>query len=132
MTNQEIFNDLGQLGSLIFLGVEMAGADGNFDKSEIDGLVDLYFEFTSEENRSAEHYNNFLEKAVKHRNESFDSFDDRLSYIVNALKHFSEIFNEDVKNIMIKELSSIAMADGELHAQEKGLLNLCREILLGE
>ena len=34
MTNQEIYDELGQMGSLLFIGVTLAGIDGKVDKSE--------------------------------------------------------------------------------------------------
>jgi hypothetical protein len=44
MTNQEIFEELGEMGTLMSLFLEMGAIDGNLDQSEIDQVlrVSLY------------------------------------------------------------------------------------------
>ena len=46
MTNQEIFDDLGEMGTLMMLFLEMAAADGEFTDAELATVFEAASNFT--------------------------------------------------------------------------------------
>ena len=49
MTNQEIYNKLGDIGTLALIGVEMARIDGKVADEEFDAIGNAFVRFASEE-----------------------------------------------------------------------------------
>jgi len=120
MTNQELFDKLGELGTLMLLFLEMTTADDEVHDNEIDKMYDLAQNFTSDPET---HINNAL---GVHNALSFES---RIAYLRSGLTYFSNKFDDDVKKSILTSLAKIANADGEIHANEEGLFEMAKTIL---
>ena len=120
MTNQELFDKLGELGTLMLLFLEMMTADDEVHDSEMDKMYDLAQNFTS---NPEPHINNAIAVHVAL------SFESRVAYLRSGLTYFSSKFDEDVKKNILSSLALIATADGEIDANEKGLFDMAKVIL---
>jgi len=116
MTNQEIFDDLGEMGTLMLLFLEMAGADGNFDESETNAIVDAASNFTDQDLIP------FIDNAIKIRNSI--SFEARVAYLAAGLGYFAGKLNANMKTGILVELARIAKADGAIHNNESALFKM--------
>lgn len=125
MTNQEIYNKLGDIGTLTLIGVEMARIDGEVDQKEYAAIGNAFLRFASEEKQNKESFDNLI-KDVMEVIHGFESFEDKESYVESALLHMTKKYEKDLRNAMLEEISNIAHADDELHDHEAGLLNLCK------
>jgi uncharacterized tellurite resistance protein B-like protein len=126
MTNQEIYNKLGDIGTLTFIGVEMARIDGEVDQKEYAAIANAFVRFASEDRQNKESFDNMI-KDVMEVIQGFESFEDKKSYVETALLHMTKKYDKDLRNAMLEEISKIAHADDELHDNEAGLLNLCKQ-----
>ena len=125
MTNQEIYDKLGDIGTLTLIGVEMARIDGEVTDEEFTAIGDAFGRFASEERRNAESFQSLLNDVMEVIN-GFESFEDKKSYVETALLHMTKKYDEDIRSAMLEEITKIAHADNELHEREAGLLNLCK------
>ena len=125
MTNQEIYDKLGDIGTLTLIGVEMARIDGEVDNKEYEAIANAFVRFASEERRNKESFNSMLSDVMEVIH-GFESFEDKKSYVESALLHMTKKYEKDLRNAMLEEISNIAHADDELHDHEAGLLNLCK------
>jgi uncharacterized tellurite resistance protein B-like protein len=116
MTNQEIFDDLGEIGTLMLLFMEMAGADGEFDKSELIAIHEAAQSFTDGD------LDDFFQNAIKIRKSL--SFEDRIAYINSGLGYFAENLEPGNKKSILNELAKIANADGAIHNNESLLYKM--------
>jgi uncharacterized tellurite resistance protein B-like protein len=116
MTNQEIFDDLGEMGTLMLLFLEMAGADGKFDESETEAIVDAASNFTDQDLRP------FINDAIRIRKAI--SFEERVAYLNAGLAYFAGKFPADMKKGILVELATIAKADGAIHDNESALFKM--------
>lgn len=128
MTNQEIYNKLGPMGSLLFIGVTIAGSDGDVDSSEIERLVQTFKKFAPEGSDSSDHLVEWLD-IINEINEKLD-FDAVFSYVTEVLKVFKNDFSANVKANILNEFTELAFADGEFHQNEAALLGVCSKYLL--
>lgn len=129
MTNQEVFDNLGQLGSVVMLASMVAAVDGSIEESELEAVGNSFAQFVSDE---ADNLDNFKKiwGNVLQAHQDLGDFQGKLEFAVNVLKHFKEIFDEDTRRAMLVEFSKVAMADGELHDQEAQLLGLYTKFLM--
>lgn len=125
MTNQEIYEKLGDIGTLTLIGVEMARIDGEVTDEEFTAIGDAFVRFASEERRNAESFQSLLNDVMEVIN-GFESFEDKKNYVETALLHMTKKYDEDIRSAMLEEITKIAHADNELHEREAGLLNLCK------
>jgi uncharacterized tellurite resistance protein B-like protein len=116
MTNQEIFDDLGEMGTLMMLFLEMASTDGEISTEEAETLYESASNFTKQD------VHQFVLSAM--RVAKTLSFNDRVSYLNAGLAHFSEKFSAEMKKNILIELAKIANADGSIHDNESSLFKM--------
>lgn len=116
MTNQEIFEKLGEMGTLMSLFLEMGAIDGNLDQSEIDQVLKLSKLFTNEDVMPV------IASAIVIRKEIGQ--DGVIKYLKAGLSYFGNKFDDDTKEGILLALKSIANADGVIHENEKLLFGL--------
>ena len=121
MTNQEIFDDLGDMGTLMLLFLEMAGADGEFAESEIEALIDGGRNFTDADLKP------FIDKAIKVRKSL--KFKERVDYLAAGLGYFAGNLSANMKKGVLVELAKIAKADGVIHDNESALFKMAASYL---
>ena len=126
MTNQEIYDKLGDIGTLALIGVEMARIDGEVTDEEFTAIGNAFVRFASEERKNAESFQSLLDDVMETIH-GFESFEDKKSYVETALLHMAKKYDEDLRRAMLEEITNIAYADDELHEREAGLLNLCKK-----
>ena len=129
MTNQEVFNNLGQLGSVVMLASMVAGVDGNIEDSELEAVGNSFARFASDEADNLENFKRIWGNVMQ-AHQDLGDFKGKLDFAVNVLTHFKEIFDEDTRRSMLVEFSKVAMADGELHDQEAQLLGIYTKFLM--
>lgn len=116
MTNQEIFDELGEMGTLMMLFLEMASADGEISEEELETLYESAANFTEND------VHPFVLNALKVAKTL--SFTDRVSYLKAGLSHFSGKFSAEMKKNILIELAKIANADGSIHDNESSLFKM--------
>lgn len=121
MTNQEIFDDLGEMGTLMLLFIEMAAADGEITEDEIDTLVDSGSNFTDRD------LTPFIDSALKVRTTL--GAKERVAYLGAGLDLFADNFDADMKKGILIELAKIAKADGAIHNNESALFKMAASYL---
>lgn len=121
MTNQELFDTLGEMGTLMLLFIEMAGADGEITEDEIETLVDSGSNFTDRDLLP------FVESALKVRTTIGGK--ERIAYLGAGLDLFADKFDADMKKGILIELAKIAKADGVIHNNESALFKMAASYL---
>ena len=121
MTNQEIFNELGDMGTLVLLYLEMAGADGETSEEEALIILKAASCFTDQD------VTQFFDGAFKVK--ASLSFNDRLAYLKAGLGYFAENLPADTKKNILHSLTLIAGADGNIHDNESALYKLAYSYL---
>jgi uncharacterized tellurite resistance protein B-like protein len=116
MTNQEIFDDLGEMGTLMMLFLEMAAADGEFSDEEIATVLDSASNFTDNDVEA------YVGRALKTAKSL--SFEERVAYLQAGLAYFAGKFDADMKKGILVELAKIAKADGAIHDNESSLFKM--------
>jgi hypothetical protein len=104
MTNQEIFDDLGEMGTLMMLFLEMAtvlDSASNFTDNDVEAYVG---------------------RALKTAKSL--SFEERVAYLQAGLAYFAGKFDADMKKGILVELAKIAKADGAIHDNESSLFKM--------
>ena len=116
MTNQEIFDKLGEMGTLMSLFLEMGAIDGHLDQSEIARVIEVSQNFTDQNVLP------FIGLALDVRKEIGQM--GVLKYLKSGLAYFGNKFGTETKKGILIALKSIAKADGVLHENEKVLFDL--------
>ena len=116
MTNKEIFDKLGEMGTLMSLFLEMGAIDGNLDQSEIDQVLRVSKSFTDEDLMP------FITMAVELRKKIGQK--GVLNYLQAGLSYFGNNFDDEMKKGILLALKSIANADGVIHENEKVLFEI--------
>jgi uncharacterized tellurite resistance protein B-like protein len=127
--SQEIYDDLGQMGSVLMLGTMVAAVDGEVDKKEMESLINVYLNLTSSEEPSPEHFGEIMEK-VSAAHKSLETFENKLKFAATVLNTFKSSFDEDLRKALMQEYTAIASADFEVHENETALLGLYAKHLL--
>lgn len=127
--NQEIYDDLGQMGSLMLLGVLVASVDGEIDDSELDTLTSTFVRFANEEAQTAEYYGDLLNRVVQ-AFKRLDTIENQVNYAVLVCNTLKRDLSETMCRELYGEFSKMAMADGELHENEATLLDIYKDHLL--
>jgi uncharacterized tellurite resistance protein B-like protein len=121
MTNQEIFDDLGEMGTLMLLFIEMAGADGEVTDDEIATLVVAGSNFTDKALVP------FIDSALRIRDTI--GAKERVEYLAAGLNLFAEELSANMKKAILIELARIADADGAIHDSESALFKMAASYL---
>jgi hypothetical protein len=116
MTNQEIFDKLGEMGTLMLLFLEMAAADGEFTDEEIGTVLESASCFTDQK------VDRFVQSALEVAKTL--SFEERVAYLGAGLAYFAGKFPADMKKGILVELARIAKADGAIHDNESALFKM--------
>ena len=116
MTNQEIFDKLGEMGTLMLLFLEMGVADGEFTEDEFVSIIESASKFTDQE------VDRFLHSAVEVAKSL--SFEERVAYLNAGLAYFAGKFPAIMKKGILVELARIAKADGAIHDNESALFKM--------
>jgi len=121
MTDVEIFKELGEMGTLVGLFIEMARSDGKVDKSEFTQVIEAAKKFTDQDIMP------FLEKHMA----LFKKLGPQrmYEYSLVGLSIFAKRLDQNTKIGVLSGLKSIAQADGELHSNEKMLFNMAVALL---
>jgi len=127
--SQEIYDDLGQLGSLVLLGTMVAGIDGQVDQSEWEEVIGTFVKFAKEEAATPEHFGEIIEKVNK-AHKSLETFENKIQYATTVLNTFKSAFDADLRKAILGAYNDIAMADLEMHPNEAALLGLYAKHLL--
>lgn len=127
--SQEIYDDLGQLGSLVMLGTMVAAVDGDFDDSEFDSIINSFLKFAPKDAGTPEHFAEIMEK-VTNAHKSLETFENKLKYAVAVLNTFKSMFDADLRKAILGTYNEIAMADLEMHENEARLLGVYAKFLL--
>lgn len=118
MTNQEIFKDLGELGTLMLLFLEMAATDEELTDEELKAVLDAGASFTDKDLRP------HLDSALIF-SESV-SFQERVAYLNAGIKYFSVGFTAETKKGILTGLAKIAKVDGTIHEHEDELFQMVK------
>ena len=118
MTNQEIFKDLGELGTLMLLFLEMAATDEELKDEELKAVLDAGASFTDKDLRP------HLDSALIF-SESV-SFQERVAYLNAGIKYFSVGFTAETKKGILTGLAIIAKVDGTIHEHEDELFQMVK------
>jgi uncharacterized tellurite resistance protein B-like protein len=121
MTNQEIFKDLGELGTLMLLFLEMAATDEELTDEELKAVLDAGASFTDKDLRP------HLDSALIF-SESV-SFQERVAYLNAGIKYFSGGFTAETKKGILTGLAKIAKVDGTIHEHEDELFQMVKMYL---
>ena len=126
MTNQEIFKDLGELGTLMLLFLEMAATDEELTDEELTdeelkAVLDAGASFTDKDLRP------HLDSALIF-SESV-SFQERVAYLNAGIKYFSVGFTAETKKGILTGLAKIAKVDGTIHEHEDELFQMVKMYL---
>ena len=127
--SQEIYDNLGQLGSLVMLGTMVAAVDGSFEESEFKSIVDGFVKFANEDAATPEHFGKIIEKVNK-AHKSLETFENKIQYATTVLNTFKSAFDADLRKAILGAYNDIAMADLEMHPNEAALLGLYAKHLL--
>jgi len=130
-TNQEMYNDLGELGSIQFLGILIAGVDGSVDDSELEAVGNSFARFASNEADNMDNFKRIWENVMNVFTE-LENFENRFNFAVEVLRHWKDKFSDDTKKAMMLEFVKVANADEELHDNEAKLLGAYAKILLAD
>ena len=122
MTNQEIFKDLGELGTLMLLFLEMAATDEELKDEELKAVLDAGASFTDKDLRP------HLDSALIF-SESV-SFQERVAYLNAGIKYFSVGFTAETKKGVLTGLAKIAKVDGTIHEHEDELFQMVKMNLI--
>jgi uncharacterized tellurite resistance protein B-like protein len=121
MTNEEIFKDLGEMGTLIGLFIEMARVDGKLDDEEINAVISIAGKFTNQNVLPyIKHYSILLKTLGQKR---------MYEYMAAGLTYFADSLDHNTKIGVLSGLNSIAHADGVLDLNEKKLFDLAVNLL---
>jgi len=110
MSNQEIYDKVGDIGVLTTTYICMCKADGDFTKDELLEVVRLV-SILSDNPKSA------IENTLDVVNEL--SFEEKIQFSFAGLKMLSEKINSDTKEIIMASLAKIAESDGVIADGEK-------------
>ena len=121
MTNQEIYNDLGQIGVVALVCMEMAGSDGKVDKVEIAEIIKVVKFFSDEDPEPP------ITKAIDYFNKL--EMEKRVNFVINGLKHLGEVLNDATKKNILLALAAVAEADGIVDENEQLVYNTAKKIL---
>lgn len=127
--SQEIYNDLGQLGSMVMLGTMVAAIDGSFEESEFDSIVDGFLKFAHEDAATPENFKRIMDK-VQNAHKALGTFENKVNYAASVLNTFKSKFDADTRKAILGVYNDIAMADLEMHPNEAALLGLYARHLL--
>lgn len=127
--SQEIWEDLGQLGSLVMLGTMVAAVDGDFDEKEGEAIIQTFLRFANEERNSVDDFKRIMDK-VANAHKSLGTFENKVKYAATTLNTFKALFNADTRKAILGAYNDIAMADLEMHPNEAALLGLYAKHLL--
>lgn len=127
--SQEIWDDLGQLGSLVMLGTMVAAVDGDFDQKEGEAIVQTFLRFANEEHNSVDDFKRIMDK-VSNAHKSLGTFENKVKYAATTLNTFKANFDADTRKAILSAYNDIAMADLEMHPNEAALLGLYARHLL--
>lgn len=127
--SQEIWDDLGQLGSLVLLGTMVASVDGDFAEEEGSAIVQTFLQFAPEEHNSVDDFKRIMNK-VSSAHKSLGTFENKIHYATTTLNTFKAKFDADTRKAILGAYNDIAMADLEMHPNEAALLGLYAKHLL--
>jgi len=127
--SQEIYDDLGQLGSLVMLGTMVAGVDGSVEDSEFESIIGAFVKFANEDAANPEHFGKIMEK-VHNAHKTLETFENKIHYATSVLNTFKRDFDADLRKAILGAYNDIAMADLEMHPNEAALLGLYAKHLL--
>lgn len=127
--SQEIYDNLGQMGSVLLLGTLVAAVDGEVDRKEIESLAGAYLKLTSNEEPSPEHFGEILGK-VNSALESLGTFEEKIQFATAILNTFKRDLSDDIRKALLQEFTAIASADLKMHENETALLGLYAKFLL--
>lgn len=130
-TNQEMYDDLGELGSILFLGVLVAGVDGSVEDSELNAVGNSFAKFASEEADNVDNFKAIWGIVMKVFQELGD-FQTRFNFAVEVLRHWKGKFSEDTRKSMMVEFVKVAGADEVIHENESKLLGAYAQFLLAD
>jgi uncharacterized tellurite resistance protein B-like protein len=121
MTNQEIFNELGEMGTLMLLFLEMVGADGKVENAEIEAVFAAAENFT--DNDVAPHITAASQWYAKL------PLDERVAYLGAGLSYFASNLEAGTKKAVLVELAKIAKSDGNIDGAEGALFKMAASYL---
>ena len=127
--SQEIWDDLGQLGSLVLLGTMVAAVDGDFDEKEGEAIIHTFLKFANEEHNSVDDFKRIMDK-VANAHKGLGTFENKVKYAATTLNTFKANFDADTRKAILGAYNDIAMADLEMHPNEAALLGLYAKHLL--
>lgn len=116
MTNQEIFDELGEIGTLLALFLEMGASDGHLDENEIGSVIHEMMKFTNQD------LSPFVQSASKIRSKVGPI--GMVKYLSAALDSLAEYFSLETKKAILESLREVAYADGVVKQIEKDLFDL--------
>jgi len=122
MTNQEIYNELGNAGTITGLFIEMSNIDGQIDNSEIETIILALKEIVepSEINPAINKYFNIRSNLGLER---------MINYLDKALVSLAKDLDEDMIDQILESLKEIAGADGKVDKSEVTLYHFAVERL---
>lgn len=124
MTHQEIYNELGNPGTLAFVFIEMAYADEELGTDELAQVAKSMKYFVPEEVDVDKIIANTLDIYLK-----IEDFDYRWEYILSGLSLFAQEFDVKMKNGILNELVKIAKSDENIHQNENELYKVAHKFL---
>ncbi len=121
MTNQEIFDEIGEMGTLLLLFIEMAAADGEVTEEEANLVVKAATCFTDND------VSDNIDAALKFRNSL--TMEARVGYLAAGLGYFAGNLAAETKTNILYSLAVIADLDGSVNNSESALFKMAYSYL---
>jgi uncharacterized tellurite resistance protein B-like protein len=126
MTNQEIYDELGQRGVVVISCLMMMDFDGVRDEKEGHVIIKIANLLTKDEAEA----NELISGCVKAKNK-LETPQNIMNFVSAGANLFKEL-DKDSKELYLACLKAVAEADGKVTEEEAGLYNLLKKIILGE
>jgi tetratricopeptide (TPR) repeat protein/uncharacterized tellurite resistance protein B-like protein len=127
MTNQEIYDELGQIGIIMISCIAMMEFDNDNDEKEVAVIVNIAHMLTNNDKAKA---NELIKKSIEAKN-GLKTEHNIMEFVKAGAQIFKEL-DEKSKEIYLLCIKSVAEADGKVTAEEKSLYNLIYTIINGE
>ena len=120
MSNQEIYDKVGDIGVLTTTYICMCKADGDFKKDEFLELIRLVSILTDNPKSTIEYTLDVINDF---------SFEEKINFSFAGLKMLSEKLSSDAKDFIMASLAEIAESDGVIADGEKAFYADVKKIL---
>jgi len=111
--------------AIVAMFFEMANADGQVDKSELEKIGELSRKYIAAQD------SDFDEVVSESIDWYFDQSDveKRINFIFRFAATITEIYGKNIRILIAKDLVKVAQSDGEIHEREGQFFRACLELM---